>query len=84
MKQEHIAKLKAVGESLKEVGRLALIAAVTAALLAIQSWAGGISDPTTNAILGLVIGTAVRAWDKYRYAKTKALPDEKTSGVLPF
>lgn len=84
MKEEHKAKLKALGEALKEVGRLALIAAVTASLVAIQAWAGGITDPTTNAILTIVIGAAIRAWDKYRYAKTKALPDEKTAGVLPF
>lgn len=84
MTTEQKAKLKALGEALKEVGRLALIAAISGALVAIQAWIGGISDPTTNGILTLVIGALIRAWDKYRYTKTKALPEEKTAGVLPF
>lgn len=78
------AKTKAFIEALKEVGRLALIAAVSAALVAVQSFVTGLEDQTANIILGGVIGLAIKAVDKYRYKKTKEDATVKTTGLLPF
>jgi len=51
-------------EALKELGRLVVIAAISAALAGATAVIG-LFEPTTAAIAGAVLSVVVKAWDKY-------------------
>ncbi len=66
-------------EALKEFGRLVLIAAVTAGLMAGQAALGLITDPIVNVLLGTFIGAVIKAWDKFVHKS-----DSSSTGLVPF
>lgn len=71
---------KAILEGLKEFGRVVLIAAVSAALVAAQAALGLITDPIINIALCTLIASLIKAWDKYVH-KNEAI---QANGIVPF
>ena len=67
-------------EALKELGRLVLIAAVSAALAGASSVIG-LLDPTTAAIAGIVLSVLVKAWGTYLH---KSDANNITTGLTGF
>jgi hypothetical protein len=67
-------------EALKEFGRVVLIAAVSAGLVAAQAAVGLITDPITNVGLATLIAALIKAWDKYVHKN----PAIDANGVVPF
>lgn len=71
---------KALLEGLKEFGRIVLIAAVSAGLVAAQAALGLVTDPIVNVLLATLLGGLIKAWDKYVH-KNEAI---RANGVVPF
>jgi hypothetical protein len=70
----------ALVEGLKELGRVVLIAAVSAAIVAAQAWAGVVTDPFWNTVLTLVLTAVGKAWDRYIHKN----PTNNLKGIVPF
>lgn len=68
---------KAVWEGVKEVGRLALFAALSAAAAWLTDKLSGLDPNSVWVIVGTVI---LRFWDKYRHKN----PAVKSNGIAPF
>lgn len=66
-------------EALKELGRLVLIAAISAALAG-ASAVIGLLDPTAAAIAGVFLSVLAKAWDKYLHKADNGI----TTGLTGF
>jgi hypothetical protein len=75
-----LTKKDALIEGAKELGRVVLIAAVSAGLTAALSWASGLDDKSVQFIIVSILTAAGKAWDKYVHEN----PETTAKGIVPF
>lgn len=80
MPSKAVLKRQALIEGLKEFGRVVVIAAVSAGIVAAQAAAGLIQDPIANIILITMLTSIGKAWDK----KVHEDETDARTGVVPF
>lgn len=79
-KSTSVTKEDALAEGVKEFARVVLIAAVSAALVAAQAWAGLITDPLWNTIFVIALSAIGKAFDRFVHKN----PETTAKGILPF